>query len=211
MPNTLTKSQAEFICHTLGDASKMPGKTYGLPAKECNVGARLRNVKDSVCFECYALKGRYIMDNVQAAEYKRLDSIVHPQWSQAMATLINLSCKRVPYFRWHDSGDIQNLEHLCKIVEVVNLTPSIKHWLPTREYKIVQLYRDLYGEFPENLVVRLSAHMVDTSPPSGYGLPTSTVVTDSSETCPSRKQDNECKDCRACWDADTINVSYSKH
>ena len=204
-------AQAEKIAHKLGKASKMPGHTYGIPAKECNVGARLREVKDSVCFGCYALKGRYIMENVQTAEYKRLDSLEHPQWVDAMATLINHKCKAVPFFRWHDSGDLQNLEHLSKIVEVVKLTPNVKHWLPTREYKIVNLYVKLYGEFPENLVVRLSAHMVDTAPPSGYGLPTSTVVTDGLETCPSRKQDNECKECRACWDVKTRNVSYAKH
>jgi len=207
----MNTTQAKAIAHTLGNASKMPGKTYGIPAKECNVGAKLRTVADSVCFGCYALKGRYIMDNVQNAEYKRLDSIVHPLWAEAMAVQINHECRTVPYFRWHDSGDLQSLEHLCKIVEVAKLTPTVSHWLPTREYKIVQLYRQLYGKFPLNLTVRLSAHMVDAAPPSGYGLPTSTVVSDGSETCPSRQQDNECKDCRACWDPSTANVAYAKH
>mgnify|MGYP003141382119 CR=1 FL=1 len=207
----MNATQAKAIAHTLGNASKMPGKTYGIPAKECNVGARLRKVSDSVCFGCYALKGRYVMDNVQNAEYIRLDSLQHPQWANAMATLINHECRKVPYFRWHDSGDIQDLPHLRKIVEVAQRTPTVSHWLPTREYKIVQLYRKLYGEFPDNLVVRLSAHMVDSAPPSGYGLPTSTVVSDGSETCPSRQQGNECKECRACWQPETANVSYAKH
>ena len=204
-------AEAHKIAHSLGDASKMPGKTYGLPAKECGVGGRLRNVENSVCFGCYALKGRYIMENVQTAEYIRLDSITHPLWVNAMSVQINHYCKRVPFFRWHDSGDLQSLEHLQRIVEVVKLTPSVKHWLPTREYKIVKLYRDLYGAFPSNLVVRLSGHMIDEPPPSGYGLPTSTVVSDHSETCPSRQQGNECGDCRDCWDLDVINVSYAKH
>ena len=26
-----------------------------------------------------------------------------------------------------------------------------------------------------------------------------------------QKQNNECKDCRACWDRSTANVSYGKH
>jgi len=208
---TMTIAEAKAVSHTLGNASKMPGKTYGLPAKECNVGSKLRNVKDSVCNGCYALKGRYTMDNVQNAEYIRLDSITHPRWIDAMAAQINHACKGVPFFRWHDSGDIQDLDHLCKIVDVAKLTPTVQHWLPTREYKIVQLYRQLYGEFPSNLVVRLSAHMIDADPPSGYGLPTSTVVSDNTETCPSRSQDNECKDCRACWNSDVSNVSYARH
>ena len=29
--------------------------------------------------------------------------------------------------------------------------------------------------------------------------------------CPSRFQDNECRDCRACWNKEVKNVSYHKH
>ena len=59
--NTL---EASTIVGGLGKPSKMPGKAYGLPAKECNVGSRLRDVPGSVCETCYALKGRYVFDNV---------------------------------------------------------------------------------------------------------------------------------------------------
>ena len=118
---------------------------------------------------------------------------------------------REPYFRWHDAGDIQGLWHLKNIVEVAKRTPEVHHWLPTREYKTVATYRKLYGEFPDNLVVRLSAHMIDMEPPSGYGLPTSTVVTDGSETCRAQDRDNHCGPCRACWMPEVANVSYPKH
>jgi hypothetical protein len=211
MPMEHTIKWANSIAGKLGNASKMPGKTYGLPAKECGTGSKLRNVKGSVCYGCYALKGRYVMDNVQTAEYKRLASLTNPLWTDAMVTLIAKQCAAIPFFRWHDSGDIQDLEHLGKIVEVAQRTPQVNHWLPTREYKLVKFWRDAYGEFPANLTVRLSAHMVDSDAPTGYGLPTSTVVSDSTETCPSRNQDNECGDCRACWDSDTANVSYAVH
>ena len=202
-----------IVGSSLSKTTKMPCLSFNLSAEHCITGSKLVNVKGSVCYGCYALGGLYkVYGHIEKMKPKT-DKIKNDLWVSSMVWLIEnqLGNKDKSYFRWHDSGDIQNLEHLCKIVEVVNLTPAINHWLPTREYKIVQLYRDLYGEFPENLVVRLSAHMVDTQPPSGYGLPTSTVETDSSETCPSRKQDNECKDCRACWNADMINVSYSKH
>jgi hypothetical protein len=39
----------------------------------------------------------------------------------------------------------------------------------------------------------------------------STVVSGSGRTCPAPDQDNECKDCRACWDPSVKNVAYGKH
>jgi hypothetical protein len=40
---------------------------------------------------------------------------------------------------------------------------------------------------------------------------TSTVVSGEGRTCPAPDQDNECKDCRACWDKSVPNVAYGKH
>ena len=199
----------------LGKPSKMPSFSYNTPTEECNVGSKLRLVKGSVCSMCYALKGRYMFPNVQNALYKRLDLMKNnPNWVSAMAWLINWYSKKTSYFRWHDSGDIQDMEHLQKMVAVVKLTPSVKHWLPTREAKIVKEYTKEYGDFPSNLIVRISATMIDGKPHS-FHKHTSTVVVKSESAiawvCPSNKQDNECKDCRACWDKDVKDVAYIQH
>ena len=45
---------------------------------------------------------------------RRLESLKHPQWVEAMVALIHGE----PWFRWHDSGDLQSPEHLKKIFEV---------------------------------------------------------------------------------------------
>jgi hypothetical protein len=45
------------ITGSLSKPSKMPGWAYGIPAKECQTGAKLREVKGSTCFNCYALEG----------------------------------------------------------------------------------------------------------------------------------------------------------
>ena len=73
----------------LSKPSKMPGWAYGLPAKECKTGSKLRQVKGSTCYDCYALKGCYVFKVVQKAQYKRLASIKHPLWTGAMSLLIN--------------------------------------------------------------------------------------------------------------------------
>jgi len=205
--------EAKEITGGLSNPSKMPGKSYSIPAKRCQTGSKLAKIKGSVCFECYALKGMYRFPNVQDALEKRYQSLADTRWVNSMALLISNQSK--DYFRWHDSGDIQSVGHLKKIVDVCKLTPDTKHWLPTREYKIVEDYINLHGALPSNLIVRLSAHKVDFAPPSKLakrlGVQTSSVVTSKDFTCPSSKQGNKCLECRACWDKSIDNVSYSKH
>ena len=196
-------SEALKLVGGLSKPSKMPGWAYGLPAKECKTGSKLVKVEGSTCHGCYALKGCYVFKVVQEAQYRRLASVKHELWTAAMALLIN--SKKSKYFRWHDSGDVQDEDHLLKIFAVCRLTPSVKHWMPTRE-AWVKRFLPLK---PHNLIVRFSAPMVDQKAPSSWPH-TSTVVT-SGRTCPAPTQDNECKDCRACWDPSVKNVAYGQH
>ena len=198
-----TEKALFIIGGSLSKPSKMPGWSIGLPAKECKTGGKLRDVKGSVCYDCYALKGCYVFKVVQQAQYRRLAAIKDPQWVEAMAHLIN--SKRPRVFRWHDSGDVQDLEHLQKIYEVCRLTPSKRHWMPTREAWI----KDHLHDKPDNLVIRLSSPMVDQGPVSSWPN-TSTVVT-SGASCPAPKQNNECGTCRNCWNPEIKNISYGKH
>ena len=193
------------ITGSLYKPSKMPGHAYGLPAKECKTGSKLVKIKGSTCHGCYALKGCYVFKVVQAAQYKRLESIKDPRWVEAMAAQIG--AKRNKFFRWHDSGDVQDVEHLSKIFAVCRMTPDTAHWMPTRE-AWVKKYLDLA---PNNLVIRFSATMVDQDAPASWPN-TSTVVTrGAAATCPAPSQDNACKDCRACWDKSVKNVAYAAH
>ena len=196
-------SEALKLVGGLSKPSKMPGWAYGLPAKECKTGSKLVKVEGSTCHGCYALKGCYVFKVVQEAQYRRLASVKHELWTAAMALLIN--SKKSKYFRWHDSGDVQDEEHLLKIFAVCKLTPNVKHWMPTRE-AWVKRFLPLK---PHNLIIRFSAPMVDQEAPSSWPH-TSTVVT-SGRTCPAPTQDNECKDCRACWDPTVKNVAYGQH
>ena len=191
----------KIITGGLSKPSKMPGYAYNLPATECKVGAKLAKVPGSVCHGCYALKGRYRFNNVQQALQRRLKALEDPRWVDAMVTLI----KDQDWFRWHDSGDVQDLEHLQKIYEVCKLTPEKRHWMPTREAWIKQHLQDK----PDNLVIRLSSPMVDQGPVSSWPN-TSTVVT-SGASCPAPKQNNECGTCRNCWNPEIKNISYGKH
>ena len=43
----------------LSKPSKMPSHGYSLPAIRCGVGSKLREVEDSTCYDCYAMKGKH--------------------------------------------------------------------------------------------------------------------------------------------------------
>lgn len=204
-----TIAEANEITGGLGKPSKMPGYAYGIPAKECKVGSQLVGIKNSVCSGCYALKGRYAFKNVQDAEYRRFKSLKDIRWVEAMSYLITK--RHADYFRWHDSGDIQDMDHLNNIVDVAMRCPGTAFWLPTREKALVSRWlRNNPTGFPPNLVVRVSGTMIDGPPPKGFPN-TSTVTTSGSPTCPAYTQGGICGSCRACWDPGVGNVSYPKH
>ena len=202
----MLKKEASKITGGLSAPGKMPEGSYNLPAVACQTGAKLREVPGTPCYGCYAFKGRYNFPNVQAALARRLDSLTHPQWVQAMAVLI----KGKKFFRWHDSGDLQGPEHLKKIFEVCKLTPETMHWLPTQERKLLQ-YLDP-AIIPPNLLIRLSNAKNDTKPGRAWDH-WSTVVTTprAGHVCPAPEQGNECGSCRACWSKDVYEVQYKIH
>jgi hypothetical protein len=115
--------------------------------------------------------------------------------------------KNQKYFRWHDAGDIQSEEHLLKIFEVCKRTPKTKHWIPTREAQFLKLVSP--EEVPDNLIIRMSSHMVDQSPVTFW--PWTSTVKNGSGTCPAPKQGGKCGSCRSCWDRKIPNIEYAKH
>jgi len=196
----------------LTTTSKMPCKSFNLPAWECKTGSKLAKVKGTVCYDCYAMKGNYQrFPAIKQGQYKRLDALFNAGWVDAMVNIIER--EKNNYFRWHDAGDIQSKNHFKNICDVAKKTPHILHWIPTREHKIVNDFVKDGNTIPDNLIVRISATKVDGKPPSN-AMHTSTVHKDKKAigfACPSSLQDGKCQDCRACWDTNIKNISYKKH
>ena len=192
---------AKEITGSLTRTSKMPGLSYSLPAWECKTGSKLRKVKGSVCASCYALKGNYTRYKaIKAAQYVRLKSLQDSRWIEAMTAQV----KRSEYFRWHDAGDVQDLDHLKKIYAVCEATPATKHWMPTREAWI----KDHLASKPDNLVIRFSPPMIGQRNDT---WPNSSMVVEKDATCPAPNQGGQCGSCRQCWDPAVKVVSYGKH
>lgn len=211
----LKKAEANAICGTLTNTSKMPCKSYSLPTEACQTGYKMAQIKGSVCHSCYANKGFYkaYEKTVKPSQWARLDSLSNPHWVAGMVALIGSDS----FFRWHDSGDLQSVQHLEQIARVAELTPKTRHWLPTREYGMVKQFIAKNGELPKNLIVRLSAMYPDKPvivPKSLQGVANvavSNVHTDKpmGTACNAPKQNGACLDCRLCWSTET--VSYALH
>ena len=216
MKFTTLKSAEEYV-GGISKPSKMPCPSWSTPAQECNTGAKLQKVEGTVCSDCYALKGNYVRyaKNVLPALYRRLETIVKEAWVEAFVFIITK--KNLPFWRWHDSGDVQSVEHFTKICAIAFACPDCKFWLPTREYGFVNQYIRQGGIIPDNLVVRFSAYKlgqrINQKLLDGWGVQSSSVGADDSESfnCIAYKQGGKCLDCRACWDKDIANINYPQH
>lgn len=104
-----TLKEANAIAGTIGNPSKMPGMSYGLPAAEakfvpdiclakgwmvpseygCSIGSILSKIKGSVCHTCYADdRNNYSYPSVHIAHTKRIVGIYKAEWVAAMVFLL---------------------------------------------------------------------------------------------------------------------------
>jgi hypothetical protein len=219
-PYAMTVKAAKESANISKGNSKMPGSTFAQDSFACKVGSRLAEVKGSVCESCYARRLQKIRPSVNQgwkANYEKATRLIatNPdQWIKACVFQIMRIADKTGelYHRWFDSGDLDSVAQLDAIVQVCLATPTIKHWLPTRELELVRQWQKQGGVIPANLVIRLSAPMVDMRPVKGAN--TSTVhkaKTPVGHVCPAPTQGNSCGSCRACWDTSVANVSYKKH
>jgi hypothetical protein len=171
----------------LSTPGKMPFYGFSLPAQACKTGSKLREVKGSVCENCYALRGNYLYTNVQKALWRRLEILeADPDaWVDNLVAVLKRRCRQFtptpddpwPAVRAHDAGDLQGVWHLRAICEVARRLRRVRLadgtraaarlWLPTREYGFVKEFLNGGGVIPRNLTVRLSVHMVDEGPSPG--------------------------------------------
>jgi len=222
---TLTKRVAEALAGSVTQTTKMPCKSYSLPTVACKTGFKMAQLPGSICASCYAMKGNYHMyaANIEPAQHARLDSVMQAldnvdyavAWVDSMAAHIGTDAE----FRWHDSGDLQSVDHLRLIARVCDATPDCAHWLPTREYAMVKQYIEQFGALPANLVVRLSAMYVDkpvivpASLQNVPGVEVSNVHKNSApvgQVCSAPANGGKCGDCRLCFGR-TGAVSYAFH
>jgi hypothetical protein len=103
-----------------------------------------------------------------------------------------------------------------KIKLVIELTPWVNHWLPTRSYKFKKFSKVLNDiQALPNAVVRYSSDSV-----TGEIIPgetTSTIVPTpehakkSMTLCKAYENQGKCGTCRQCWDKSVKVIAYAAH
>lgn len=203
----------------LSKPSKMPCLTWSLEARKTCPGSVDPITKKSiaVCDGCYASYGFYKMpDPIRIRVTNRRDWL-RKEWVNEMIEAImaqkpDAEGKR--YFRWFDSGDVYHPHLAEKIYEVMKGTPKVKHWLPTRSYKVPKIRETLEKmKLLRNVMVRYSSDSVNGEYESHHG---STVIPDhdfkiKAKKCDAYERDGKCGDCRACWSKSVKRVAYVAH
>jgi len=197
----------------LSTPSKMPWYGWSISATKCKTGSALRDVPNSVCSKCYALRGRYVFGKVQNALERRfyMWESNPSKWAAHMVLLLEGKAKgKTKEFRWFDSGDVQGIDMIHSIVWIANKLPHIRFWLPTKEYKLFKRL-DVMKLIvtADNLTVRVSAPQFGETI-SLHGYATSSVGAGEGTPCKAKDTGKRCGECRACWSKLHRNIDYPK-
>lgn len=194
--------------------SKLDGiRSWSLQALDtCPGSKRSDGSLVDACSGCYATTGNYVFDNVKAPRLHNREDWQRDAWVSDMVKALDSD----RYFRWFDSGDVYALELAEKILEVMTLTPWVKHWLPTRMVKFAK-FRPIIAKMQAlpNVSVRFSSDSIDGTFSAEHGstIGTIDVLTEIKglSICHAYDHSGKCSGCRACWDKTVPVVGYVAH
>jgi hypothetical protein len=209
----------------LTKTTKMPGPSWSLPAhKACPRAC------GTICDSCYAAKGCYAYRSTRNAQAVRFAWTVQSmktadgreQWISTMVDAIRRS--RAQYFRVHDSGDMFSVAYAECWYATARALPAVRFWIPTRAWQQpsgpLPVFDPLLGTLRKlaalpNVTVRPSALNFGDMPPVVAGLQAGSTAempdVFRARQCPAPSQGGRCGDCRTCWDARDVPVSYRRH
>ena len=195
----------------LSQTTKMPGKSWALPAGSTCPGSRdSEGQVVPVCKACYAKTGNYTYPVPRKMREFNREDWKRAEWVAEMIDALSMES----YFRWFDSGDVYHPALAFKILLVIQGTPGVRHWLPTRSHTVAKIRPILERINAEpNAVVRYSSPHADGTFDQEHG---STVIPfadwpTEAKVCPSSQQEGKCKSCRACWDKSISVIAYVGH
>lgn len=194
--------------------SKLDGvRSWSLQARETcpgSIGADGKLV--AACAGCYAVGGNYRYPNVREPRIENREDWQRPEWVADMVAAL----RNDRFFRWFDSGDMYALPLAEKILEVMTLTPDVRHWVPTRMYKF-RKFADVIARMQAlpNVMVRPSSDSVTGEyTPGVHGstiVPSIDQVPAGATLCHAANNAGKCGACRACYSKDVAVVAYVAH
>ena len=197
----------------LSKTSKLDGiLSWSLQARDTCPGSIGENGQlVAACAGCYATTGNYRYSNVKAPREHNREDWQREAWVNDMVAALD----NVRYFRWFDSGDMYSLGLAEKIHQVMQATPWVKHWLPTRMGKFPKFAPVLSAmQALPNVMVRFSSDSVTGEHTAAHG----SVIIDNPEAlpagatlCEAYNHGGKCNGCRACYDKNVPLIAYVAH
>jgi hypothetical protein len=217
----------------LTETRKMPSASWSLPARAACPFAFYG--EGSICGDCYATKGSYTQyPTVMKAQNTRYGWVrdclkTEVGINEFVATMVRAIRSHTDrqtgqkYFRVHDSGDLFSPAYTWAWVRIVQALPEVRFWFPTRSWRPLTMTKiapdvkvgwelalmALSAE--DNVTVRPSALLFNAPAPRIPGLAAGSTAAEAGYSCPASKQNNECGECRACWDSPELAISYKAH
>ena len=197
----------------LSVTNKLDGiKSWSLQAREtCPASIGVDGELVDACKGCYATTGNYRFSTVKASREFNREDWKRDAWVSDMVQALN----NERFFRWFDSGDMYDLRLAEKIYELMQKTPWVSHWLPTRMAKFPK-FQEIIAQMQQlqNVVVRFSSDAVDGS--FVHGVHGSTIVPTNEklhgvEVCQAYEHEGKCNGCRKCWDKSVPVIGYVAH
>ena len=193
--------------------SKLDGnRSWSLQALDtCPGSLSAAGVLVDACSGCYATTGNYHYPNVKEPRIANREDWKRDAWVDDMVVALS----KDKFFRWFDSGDMYALGLAEKIYQVMQRTPSTRHWLPTRMAKFAK-FADVIRRMKalDNVSVRFSSDSID----GVYGAEHGSVIVHDAESAPegvflcrAYENDGKCSGCRACWNKDVPVIAYPAH
>lgn len=164
------------------------------------------------CSGCYATTGNYRYPNVKTPREHNREDWKRPDWVSDMVKALDND----RYFRWFDSGDMYDARLADKIRQVIEQTPHVKHWLPTRMVKFSKFSEIIAAiDALPNVTVRFSSDSIhgEFLPHHGSTIIPNDQFKTSAKICHAYKKENDgkCNGCRACWDKTIPVIAYVAH
>ncbi len=197
----------------LSVTSKLDGiRSWSLQALEtCPGSVNADGSLVPACSGCYATTGNYNFANVKAPRAFNKVDWQRDEWVNDFVIALN----NERFFRWFDSGDMYSLGLAEKMLQVMQRTPWVQHWLPTRMAKFAK-FADVIRRMKAlpNVVVRFSSDSVDGTFGAEHGsviIPDADSAPDGVVVCHAYKHDGKCNGCRACYDSSIPVIAYPAH
>lgn len=199
----------------LSVTSKLDGiKSWSLEALEtCPGSVNKDGSLVPACSGCYATTGNYRFSNVKAPRAFNKEDWKRDAWEDEMVQALQDS----RYFRWFDSGDLYDLRLAEKVYQVMNRTPWVSHWMPTRMHKFAKFQSILERmNSLSNVVVRFSSdsvlgEIVQGATYSSIIVPDQEKLPKGATMCNAYENEGKCSGCRACYSKDVALVAYLAH